>query len=192
GGGEEGGRGGGGGGGGGRVCRRPAKTDAGHADLRAVPLQVLDTAAHVLTRRVGEVEVRHQVLGLFRLDCDLSAVEIRHQRPVTSAGHAVGDSPDLGVQPPPLLDHHHAWPAASRGLREVSLHALSIRPLEADCLTHVSPPLKSILYAAAMSTAGPMTPSPIAKPSRSRSKARESRRVRRVPAYCVGSPRCSR
>jgi len=85
----------------GKERQRPAETKAGDADLPTLPLQVLDTAAHVLTRCVAEVQVGHQVLGLFRLDRDLPPVEIRHQRPVTSSGHAVRYSFDLGVPTTP-------------------------------------------------------------------------------------------
>jgi hypothetical protein len=48
--------------------------------LAAARLEVLHRAAHVLRRGVAEVQVGHQVVGLFGLDRALAAVQVGHQR----------------------------------------------------------------------------------------------------------------
>ena len=118
---------------------RTAHAESGHAHLRAArTLEVLHGAADVLPCRIAEVEVVHQVPGLFRLHGFLAAIEIRHERPVSRCGELVRNPLDLIVEAPPLLDNHDTRrTVAPRRLHEIALSRLAVRPLEADHFAHV-------------------------------------------------------
>ena len=116
---------------------RAAHAEAGDADLGAAFLQILDGAADILARRIGEVEPGHQVVRLLRIHRGLAAVEIGHQRAVAGLRQLVGHALDLIVESPPFLDHHQpGCLGRCRGLGEIAVDALAVGAVEAHGFAH--------------------------------------------------------
>src|SRR5947209_16081150 len=82
--------------------QRATQAKAAHSDLSRRLLEVLHRTPNVLPRRVGKVQVGHQMAGLIGGAGDLAAIKVRHKGPVTGLGQTVGCFLNLIVQPPPL------------------------------------------------------------------------------------------
>jgi hypothetical protein len=79
----------------------------------------------------------HQVMRLLGLDRRLAAVQIRHQREVAREGQPVGDSTDLIIDPPPLLDDDDCRRAGRlHRFRQITRYRGPIRPVEGHCCSH--------------------------------------------------------
>jgi hypothetical protein len=102
---------------------------------------MLRRPAQILVRRVGEIELAHQMVGLVRLGGKTALVEIRGERVVAGAGKAVGNPADLVVEPPPFLDHHDAGATLPSG-REIALGLAAVRSCEIHHRAHFRPPAK--------------------------------------------------
>src|SRR5439155_6565051 len=114
-----------------------AHAEADHPDFGAGLLQVLRRAANVLTCRLAEIEVSHQVLRLCGIECHLTFIEVGNQRSIAESGELVGDSLDLVIEAPPLLDHHYARSLVNLSWgRQVAVTLFPVGPFESDHLSH--------------------------------------------------------
>ena len=76
------------------------------------------------------------MFGLFLIESELPAIEIRHQRAIAPRGIAVRDALDLVVQPPPLLDDDDGRGVGTRsGFGVIACTLLAVWTRECD-LTH--------------------------------------------------------
>src|SRR5947208_437107 len=91
-------------------------------------------------RRIGEIKVAHQVVGLIRDRREATLVEIGGKGVVAGARKPVGDAADLIVETPPFLDHDDARPALP-GRREITPGPAAIGTRELDHTAHVWSPL---------------------------------------------------
>ena len=117
-----------------------------HRGLSAAGLEVLDGPPHVLSGSPGPVQARHHMVGLVRTLGDPPPVEVRHQGAVSLPGQPVGHALDLAVEPPPLLNHHHAGRVTAtgntatgntaRGSGQIARHLLAGGTVELNVLSH--------------------------------------------------------
>src|SRR4051812_22882443 len=117
---------------------RAAETEAGQADLAAIPGEILRRAAHGLRGGVHEIERVHLFGGAV-------GVVIGHHRALEQVGRQrveagqrepVAQSLDLLGKAPPFLDHDHARRVAAPGVGEIAVGILAVRTLERDVGTH--------------------------------------------------------
>jgi len=81
------------------------------------------------------IETGHQMVGFVGFGRQAALVEIGGQRVVAGAREAVGDTADLVVEAPPLLNHHDPRPALPRR-RQIGLGLAPIGALKIDHRTH--------------------------------------------------------
>ena len=81
---------------------------AHHADLATSARKVIHGSPDVLMCGVGEIEAVHHVAGFIGILRHSAFVQVRRQCVVACRRKAVGDTLDLGVETPPLLNHNDA------------------------------------------------------------------------------------
>ena len=115
-----------------------AETEAGQADLGAVPAKILHGAAHRLRGGVHEIQRVHFLGGGVHVVIrhHLAVIEVGCQRVEAGRCEAVAQPLDLLRKPPPFLDHDHTRRIATLGVCQITAGVLAVRALERNAGTH--------------------------------------------------------
>ena len=90
------------------------------------PEQVVDSPAQILFDLVDR-ERHHELAGIIGAGCRPTVIHVRSERDEPLLGEAIGHVRDVIDEPPPLLNHEDAGPAALPGRRQVPATGLLVR-----------------------------------------------------------------